>query len=204
MHKLKVFIAESLSHEDFYDRDWEGHAAEEIVRLLDGRTRYRIVLNRTLLRKAIKEAAGNDYGIFHLSCHGDDKGVQLSGNRNLSWHELAGYFQGAKSAPSVLVLSSCVGGDAGIARAFEKLAQRPTVIFGAEAREEEELITLPTACISWSILYSVLAANGMTPDAFKEAVTKMNKVTPHQFVYRRWDGKGYRRYPTRIAIGVSD
>ena len=195
MLKLKVFIAESVTHEDFYDRDWEGHAAEEIVRLLDGRTRYRIVLNKTLLRRAIKEAANNDYSIFHLSCHGDESGVQLSGNRDVSWQELAEYFQKAKSAPEALVLSSCVGGDAGIARAFGKLDQRPTVIFGAEATKKDDLITLPSACISWSILYSVLATEGMTPDAFKEAVTKMNKVTPHQFVYRRWDDKGYRRYP---------
>jgi hypothetical protein len=195
MHPLKVFIAESVSHENFYDRDWEGHAAEEIVRLLNGRTRYRIVLNRTLLRRAIIEASNNSYEIFHLSSHGDEDGVQLSGKRNVSWRELAEYFQEAKSAPAVLILSSCVGGDAGIARAFEKLDRRPTVIFGAEAREKDNLITLPSACISWSILYSALASRGMTPDGFKEAVTKMNKVTPHQFVYRRWDNKGYRRYP---------
>jgi hypothetical protein len=139
MHKLKVFIAESVSHEDFYDRDWEGHAAEEIVRLLNGRTRYRIVLDKTLLRRAIKEAAESRYGIFHLSCHGDENGVQLSGNRDVPWRELAEYFQEAKSAPAVLVLSSCVGGDGGIARAFEKLHLRPAVIFGAEAKKEEGL-----------------------------------------------------------------
>jgi hypothetical protein len=197
MTQLKVFIAESVSHEDFYDRDWEGHAAEEIIRLLDGRTRYRIVLNRTLLRRAIKEASGNGYGIFHLSCHGNQDGVQLSGRRNLSWRKLAEYFQEAKSAPDVLVLSSCVGGDDGIARAFEKLSRRPGVIFGAEASKKSDLITLPSACISWSILYSVLAEDGMTADAFKNAVDKMNKVTPHQFVYRRWHGGKYRRYPTK-------
>jgi hypothetical protein len=185
------------AHQSSETRSAEGHAAEEIIRLLNGRTRYRMVLNRALLRRAIKEAADNGYGIFHLSCHGDENGVQLSGNRDVSWRELAECFQEAKSAPSVLVLSSCVGGDAGIARAFDKLAQRPTVIFGAEATEEKELITLPSACISWSILYSGLAADGMTPDAFKKAVAKMNKVTPHQFVYRRWDGRGYRRYPTK-------
>jgi hypothetical protein len=195
MHKLKVFIAESVTHEDFYNRDWEGHAAEEIIRLLDGRTRYRMILNKTLLRRAIKEAATviTVFSIFHVMVM--KTGVQLSGNRDVSWQELAEYFQKAKSAPEALVLSSCAGGDAGIARAFEQLDRRPTVIFGAEATKEDDLITLPSACISWSILYSVLATEGMTPDAFKEAVTKMNKVTPHQFVYRRWDDKGYRRYP---------
>ena len=109
MHKLKVFIAESVSHEDFYDRDWEGHPAKEIVCLLNGRARYRIVLNRTLLRRAIKEAADNAYGIFHLSCHGDEEKVRLSGKRDVSWRELAQYFQEAKSAPAVLVLSGAWG-----------------------------------------------------------------------------------------------
>jgi hypothetical protein len=197
MHTLKVFIAESLSHEDFYNRDWEGHAAEEIVRLLDGQARYRVVLSRTLLRKAIKESGTDGYSIFHLSCHGNKDGVQLSGLRDVSWQQLAEYFQAAKSVPDALVISSCVGGDAGIARAFEKLDQRPAVIFGAEAAKKSDVITLPNACISWSILYSVLAEQGMTPDAFKEAVDKMNKVTPHQFAYRRWHGGKYKRYPAK-------
>jgi hypothetical protein len=70
-----------------------------------------------------------------------------------------------------------------------KVDRRPAVIFGPEAEDKDDLITLPSACISWSILYSVLAERGLTPDAFKEAVKKMNSVTPHQFVYRGWDGK---------------
>ncbi|MGB7434183.1 MAG: hypothetical protein WBR26_04880 [Candidatus Acidiferrum sp.] len=37
MKKLKAFIAESVSPEEFYNRDWEGHVAEEIVRLLGGK-----------------------------------------------------------------------------------------------------------------------------------------------------------------------
>jgi hypothetical protein len=199
MHNLKVFIAESLSHKDFYNRDWEGHTAEEIVRLLKGRTCYRIVLNPKLLRRAFKEAGENGYDVFHLSCHGDEEGVRVSNGTDISWRQLADYFQEAKQAPPILVLSSCIGGDAEVARAFNEHSRRPTIIFGAEATDETDLLTLPGACISWSILYSVLAADGMTPDAFKEAVAKMNKVTPHQFVYRRWDDKrkSYARYPTK-------
>ena len=112
------------------------------------------VLNKTLLRRAIKEADDDGYAVFHLSCHGDEDGVRLSGNRDVSWQELAEYFQKAKAAPTVLILSSCVGGDVGIARALEKLDRRPAVIFRAEATEDEDLITMPSACISWSILYS--------------------------------------------------
>jgi hypothetical protein len=35
----------------------------------------------------------------------------------------------------------------------------------------------------------------MRRDAFKDAVAKMNKVTLHQFVYRRLEGAAYKRYP---------
>lgn len=57
MKKLKGFIAESVSPEDFYNRDWEGHVVEEIVRLLNGKASYRIVLNAELLCRAIKTAS---------------------------------------------------------------------------------------------------------------------------------------------------
>jgi hypothetical protein len=30
---------------------------------------------------------------------------------------------------------------------------------------------------------------------FKDAVTKMNLITNHGFVYRRWNENKYRRYP---------
>lgn len=99
--------------------------------------------------------------------------------------------------PEALILSSCIGGDHGIARAFEECKQRPDVIFGAEANEDEHLLTFPGACVSWPILYTALATKGMSPDAFRDAVNKMNKVTTHRFVYRRWDGKKYRRYPSQ-------
>jgi len=99
--------------------------------------------------------------------------------------------------PKALILSSCVGGDRGIAQAFKKRKRRPDVIFGAEADEDENLLSFPGACISWPILYTVLATKGRTREAFKDAVNKMNHITPHRFVYRRWDGQGYRRYPSR-------
>jgi len=195
MMKLKVFTAESVSPEDFYDRDWEGHIVEEIVRLLGGKASYRIVLNDELLCRAIKTASDNDYDVFHLSCHGSEKGIKLSDKTRISWEELADHFQKAKNLPKALILSSCVGGDSGIARAFTKRKRRPQVIFGAEAKEKKHLLTFPGACISWPILYTVLTTRGMNPTAFKDAVNKMNQITPHRFVYRRWDKTKYRRYP---------
>jgi hypothetical protein len=197
MKQLRTFVAESVSPKDFYHRQWEGRVVEEIVRLLDGKTSYRIVMNASLLRGAIKSASTNSYNIFHLSCHGSKRGVRLSDKTRISWEELADYFQKADLMPSALVLSSCVGGDSGIARAFEERKRRPQVIFGAEATEEKHLLTFPGACISWPILYTVLATRGMTPPAFKDAVNKMNHITSHRFVYRRLEGEKYRRYPSQ-------
>jgi hypothetical protein len=197
MKKLKAFIAESVSAEEFYNRDWEGYVAEEIVRLLDGKASYRIVLNTTLLCRAIKSASENSYDVFHLSCHGSEKGIRLTDGTRLSWADLADCFQQVKKMPNALILSSCIGGDGGIARVFAKRKRRPDVIFGAEASNDEHLLTFPGACIAWPILYTVLATQGMNAAAFKEAVKKMNAVTSHQFVYRRWDRDSYLRYPSR-------
>jgi hypothetical protein len=197
MKKLKAFIAESISPEEFYKRDWEGYVAEEIVRLLDGKASYRIVFNNDLLCRAIESASENSYDVFHLSCHGSKKGVRLTDGTRLSWPDLADCFQQADKMPKALILSSCVGGDGGIAREFEKRKRRPDVIFGSEASDDDDLLTFPGACIAWPILYTVLATQGMNATAFKDAVKKMNAVTSHQFVYRRWDRKSYRRYPSR-------
>ncbi len=196
MSKLKVFVVESVFPEDFYHRRWEGHVVEEIVRLLDGRTSYKIVMNVGLLRKAIASASEHECDVFHLSCHGDENGIQLTDKKEISWKDLASLFQKTNHMPCALVLSSCVGGDGGVARAFKECGQQPKVIFGAEANGDN-VLTFPGACISWPILYTELVNGGMTPKTFKAAIKKMNKITAHQFVYRRWDGETYLRYPQR-------
>jgi hypothetical protein len=121
-------------------------------------------------------------------------GIQLTDETELSWDKLAGCFQDVKSTPQALVISSCIGGDSGIARAFHDRKQRPSVIFGTEGKEGRR-ITFTGACITWPILYTSLARGGLTRDAFKDAVAKMNLIAKHEFVYRRWDEGRYRKYP---------
>src|SRR5260370_18554116 len=128
MTKLKAFVAESVSPLEFYNRDWEGHIVEEIVRVLNGKTSYRIVLNAEVLRKAIKTGSENEYNIFHLSCHGDEGGIQLSHKTDISWDELADCSQTPDRIPPALILSSCIGCDRGIALAFKDRTRRPEVI----------------------------------------------------------------------------
>jgi hypothetical protein len=196
MHKFRILIAESVFPEDFHKNDREGQVVEAIARVLHWESEYKIALNTKRLLKAIQEAAANGYDILHISCHGDKEGIQLTDETELSWDELAAFFQENKGAPSALIMSSCVGGDHGIARAFRKCKRRPDVIFGSEAPKPNR-ITFPGACVSWPVLYTSLARSGLTRDAFKDAVTKMNFITKHKFVYRRWHEDKYRRYPSR-------
>jgi hypothetical protein len=146
MENFKILVAESVSADDFYERDWEGYVVEEIVRLLGGRTFYRIVKTPKYLAKAITLAAKNKCDVFHLSCHGNETGICLTDDTHLSWRELAKVFQQADPMPKVLTLSSCLGGDKGLAQAFKKSVRRPDVIFGAEA-DEPDNITFAGACI---------------------------------------------------------
>ena len=195
MSTLKIFVAESVSAENFYSSRWEGYVVEEIVRLLGGQTLYRIVITPEFLTKAILLAAKNKYDVFHLSCHGDNTGIGLTDGTDLSWKQLADRFQEGLHMPSALILSSCLGGDKGIAQAFGKHERRPKVIFGTESQDKK--LTFSGACISWPILYTDLVKRGMTKEVFMDAVDKMNRITPHEFVYRRWDGEKYVRHPSR-------
>ncbi|MGI0133629.1 MAG: hypothetical protein ACREBW_01555, partial [Candidatus Micrarchaeaceae archaeon] len=168
---------------------------QAMAKVLHWKSNYKIALNPKTLCRAIEHASRNEYDILHISCHGDEVGIRLTDETDLSWDELADCFQGAEHAPHALVISSCVGGDSGVAKAFRKRKRRPMVIFGAEATDPNE-ITFPGACISWPILYTSLARRGLAPEAFKDALNKMNLITKHEFVYRRWHEGKYRRYPS--------
>ena len=196
MKKFKILIAESVAPEDFYAEDCEGHVVQAMAKVLHWRSKYKVALNAGTLCRAIEYASTGRYDILHISCHGDGKGIQLTDETELSWGELADCFQDTGPLPYALVVSSCVGGDAGVAHAFGTRKHRPSVIFGAEGRKAQR-ITFPGACVSWPILYTSLARGGLTPDAFKDAVSKMNSITKHEFVYRRWHDGKYRRYPAR-------
>lgn len=196
MKTFKVFVAESVFPEDIRKGDREGQVVQAICGVLHRPITYRVVNSKEALCKAIKTASAGNYNIFHLSCHGDAKGVQLADETELSWDELAKCFQGLSSIPAALVISSCVGGDHGVSRAFKKSKRRPQVIFGAEGKKKRR-ITFPGACITWPILYTSLARAGINRHSFKDAVKKMNLITRHRFVYRRWDGEQYRRYPSK-------
>jgi hypothetical protein len=76
-------------------------------------------------------AAEDDYDVLHLSCHGDDKGIAVTDNKNVDWPDLAALFTENNYQPSALVMSACCGASDGLAEAFEgKSRMRPNIIFG--------------------------------------------------------------------------
>ena len=106
---MRAYVVESVSPANFFNREWEGHVVQEIVRLLGGRTFYRIAIGRQYLDKALRHARRADCDIFHLSRHGNDMGVCLTNDDSVSWDELATAFERANYAPDALILSSCLG-----------------------------------------------------------------------------------------------
>lgn len=120
MPKISVFIAESVSSSDFYDGRTDGRAAQEVVKLHQVRCEYRVTLDQKHLEKAVKEALAGDFGVFHLSCHGDEEGPRLSDGTDLSWTKLAGILKPLASENRLLVMASCSGGYTGLAKALKK------------------------------------------------------------------------------------
>lgn len=193
---MKVYIAESVSPENFYDRVWEGHFIDEFVRLMGRRAFYKIVITPQYLDAALADAAQNKCGVFHLSCHGDKSGIRLTDGTDIDWSDLADRFEKAQFSPRALVLSSCIGGHACVSKAFRDQEYKPKVLFGSEAEEPDNL-AFESACIAWSLLYTELLT--ISPDfgRLKDVVRKLNLIMPHQFVYRRWNDetRSYRRFP---------
>jgi hypothetical protein len=196
---FKVFIAESNDPEDFYFGQLDGFAANEVLKVRRIRTRYRVVFNREMLRKAIAEATKWEADIFHLSCHGGEEGIQLCDQRTsgdvLSWEEVAADFQPFATQNKVLVNSSCMGGHRGVAEAFRKAKSR----FGYICGSTSEAVTFHDSCVAWSILYNVPSNDGTTGSrTFRTAIDKINSVVSGNFVYRRWDKdiKRYRTHPS--------
>jgi hypothetical protein len=178
--------------EDFYFGRLDGYAANEVLKVRRIRSRYRIAFNRNMLCRAIAQAATFD---AHLSCHGDKAGIQLTDGDCLTWNEVAEDFEPLASPDRILVNSTCVGGDAGIATAFGDAKKRFGYLCGSL---DANGVAFHDSCIAWSILYNVLANHeDISRKAFQDALRKINLAVSGDFVYRRWDRRGriYRSFP---------
>ena len=189
---ISVFIAESLSPKDFYERRLDGFAANEVLKIQSCPTEYRIVLTRKYLRRAIEEADENNFAIFHLSCHGDSDGIKLADGTEIDWLTLAHMFKPFATQERCLVLASCSGGHYAFTKALVKVGAAFGYVFGSTAADG---VGFTDSCLAWSVLYRELIENGLARDTLQRAVETINVIAPGNFVYRRWSGSVYQRYP---------
>lgn len=186
-----VYIIESLRAKEFYDHCLDGAAANEMLKLLDVRSQYRVALDRKHLEKAISDAVRGDFEVIHLSAHGDRAGVELTDGDEISWEELAEMLRPAAGPKKSLVMATCKGGDKKLAKALRKSGVLFGYVFGSTAKT----VTFSDSCLAWSILYNRLVDHGFKRGALIPTLTAINAAIEGDFVYRRWTGKRYRYFP---------
>jgi hypothetical protein len=186
-----VYIVETLDAEDFYDRTLDGHAANEILRILGVSTEYRIAFTRPLVARAIREAARGDFAILHFSAHGNHKGVFLTNGKFLNWAQFVDLIRPASGPAKALVMATCGGGDRELTRALSTAGVIFEWVFGSTADD----VAFSDSCLAWSILYNRVYDHGFERKHLKTALGAINAAIKGNFVYRRWTGKKYLRFP---------
>jgi hypothetical protein len=196
---FSVFLAEAVGAEDFYEGRTDGFAANEVLKIQQVRSSYRIVFDVAHLSRTIADATSGDYDVLHISAHGDDTGISLTNGDFVSWYDLARMlkpFGGVADKPNkILVVSSCMGGYVGLSKALQKRGVAFRFIFGSTARSG---VGFTHSCIAWSIPYNrfvELGSRRFTLTELRTTLDRINQVVPGDFVYRRWNGSVYLHYP---------
>jgi hypothetical protein len=197
--EFSVFIAESVQPEDFYDGRTDGFAANEVLKIQQVRTAYKIVVDRKHLVRAMEDAPSGSFQVLHISAHGSDEGIELTDGDFVTWLDLSRLLRPFASVSiqpkKVLVVSSCMGGYVGLSKALQKLEVAFRFIFGSTSSKG---VGFTHCCLAWSILYNRLVEQGDARYEIGElraTLDKINQVVPGDFVYRRWNGSVYLRYP---------
>lgn len=188
----KVYIVESLSPKDFYERRLDGHAANEILKILDVTTEYRIAFTKKLVKRAISEAAAGDCRVLHFSSHGDANGIRLTNNTDISWTDFVELVRPVAGKDNALVMATCGGGDKQLTKALTAAGVEFGYVFGSTA----DTVTFSDSCLAWSILYNRLVDHGFEKSGLMSTLKAINSAIVGDFVYRRWDGNKYRHYPS--------
>jgi hypothetical protein len=179
----RVFIAESLHPDDFYEERLDGLAASRVLLIDNSQVRYRTVFDLQHLRRALQEAAHELYDVFHLSCHGSDDGIELTDGEFIDWLSLAELLKSFSGEHRLLVMSCCNGGHVGLTKALEKAGAVFGWVFGSTTDE----VNFTDSCIAWSVLYrKLLAADLCTRDVARATVDILNHTLEGRFVCREW------------------
>jgi len=188
--KISVFLVESMRADDLYNGMLEAEAIAQILKLLRVEAVCRTVIDRKHLQKAIQESSRLTASVFHISCHANEEGFDLTATKDLTWAALSEIAKG-KLENIVLCLSACEAGNIATAKAFTKSGHPPSYIVGPETD-----VGYAQACVAWSVFYHHLADKGLSKQSMKNALDRMNQAVDGEFLYRRWAGKKYLRYPS--------
>lgn len=188
--KFSVFLVESMSASDLYNGMLEAEAIAQILRLLHVEAVCRTVIDRKHLSKAIQESKRRETSVFHVSCHANDVGFALTADENLTWSDLSEIAE-HRLENVVLCLSACEAGNVATAKAFQTLGAPPSYIVGPETD-----VGYAQACVAWSVFYHYLTKKGISRESMKIALSRMNQAVAGEFLYRRWTGEKYLRYPS--------
>jgi hypothetical protein len=102
-----VFIIESLDLEDETNNLFEGKILYSILKMLDVDVFYRYIRTKKELKEMIKQFEESDYRYLHLSCHGNETGIQITLEKNtITFEELSDMFK-YENRKQRLFLSSC-------------------------------------------------------------------------------------------------
>jgi len=188
---ISVVLVESMRADDIYDNLLEADAIAQILQLLGVHAVSKKVIDKRHLSKAIREARKSKASIFHLSCHANGDGFELTADYDLHWSDLAG-LAGKRLEDMVLCLSACEAGNIAVSEVFAKTECPPAFIVGPEHD-----VDYAQACVAWSVFYHYLARRGIGKEQMKSALDRMNSAIDGSFIYRRWTGKLYLRYPKK-------
>ena len=89
MSKPEIFIIESLKFEDEMEQRFEGRILGDILRLVGKEPIYFYVRTKQELKVVLEEFEKSEYRYLHLSCHGDERSIATTLDKDINFQELS-------------------------------------------------------------------------------------------------------------------
>ncbi len=142
--------------------------------------------------KSPAESTAKPQFVLHLSCHGNDSGISIGGNK-LGWAALGDLIStaaGQRNIPFVLMVSACGGPTpSNLTTAFGG-SVHPVYIFSFAGK-----VDWTDAALTWAILYHKISAMTVGDvDAVQALVTAIHSLALGNLRYHRWTGNKYLHF----------
>ncbi len=166
--KVGVYILESLYLENEKNRELEGRALRDILRMLNCPVKYRYFRTNKELKAFLAEFQKSMYRYLHLSCHGDEDGFGFTLDE-LTINGFSGI-----AAPYLdkrrLFISSCKVANNDLARLLFKKSNIYSVAGPAKR------IAFADACVSWASFYNLVLKDNKVGLLHDDVIGGLQKV----------------------------